>query len=74
MKNDFALIYQYFDNAEIKLEEQIEKIQDRCLYRSGRELDYSEAQEIAYLKLKLDQLNSIEKDILKMFWNDGRIE
>ena len=66
MLNNFVLMYQYFDNQEIKLLNQITSLQDRVLYRDARNFTIEEAHELAFLKVKLDFLRQIGADVLKI--------
>lgn len=67
MLSSFILIYQYFDNQEVKLMDQINMIQARVLYRDGRHFTTEELQELLYLKIKLDFVRKIGSELLQMF-------
>lgn len=66
MISNFVLLYQYFDNEEIKLLNKITDLQERVIYRDGRNFSDSEVIELAFLKVKLDFLRKIGSDILKI--------
>lgn len=67
MLNAYILLYQYFDNEEIKLLDQITQLQDRVLYRNGRKLSAEESQELTYAKIKLDFVRKIGSELLRVF-------
>ena len=66
MLDNFVMLYQYFDNQEIKLLDKITSLQDRVLYRDARNFTIEEAHELAFLKVKLDFLHQICADVLKV--------
>lgn len=67
MLSPYILLYQYFENQELKLEQQILTIQDRVLYSKERNLSVDDINTIYRLKIKLDYVRKIGSELLKMF-------
>lgn len=67
MINTYILLYQYFDNQEILLVNQIDKIQERVLYRDSRQFTTEESQELLFAKIKLEMVRKIGSELLQMF-------
>lgn len=68
MLSVYITLYQYFDAQESKLLNQIEQLQERCIYRKERKFTVDEIQQLAYLKIKLDFCRKIEKELLQIFY------
>lgn len=69
MLSSYIILYQYFDAQEMKLLDQINGLQERCLYRKERNFTYEEAQELTYLKIKLEFCRKIESELLQLFYH-----
>ena len=65
--NAYIILYQYFDSLEISLSDQIDSLQKRVLYREYRKILVEEIHDLELLKVKLDFVQKIEKELLKLF-------
>lgn len=67
MLSYYIILYQYFDSLEISLSEQIDNLQKRVIYRDDRNISFEEIHSLELLKVKLDFVRMIEREVLKLF-------
>ncbi len=60
-----ALIYLYFDGIEIRYKDEMENKIDRILM-NGRNLSYDDAIKILKLKVRVEILETIEKELYEL--------
>lgn len=68
MISSYVLLYQFFENEEIKIVQQIENLQTRTLYRDCRKFTTEETHELYVLKIQLDLVRNLAKKILGLFY------